>query len=209
MGSTLKRSSSLRGGHAQACRSRRSCGASATARRQRAVNKATVTSAFLQSTVLPARHAEMLGHEVKGVAIELGEQDEGCLQCVEGRVGERRQAGVPRLQREPLEVEGQVLPYEYRVAGEGAQLPVGIGEARCAGKRLIGDAGQPLHVQRDRQAGIDELREAPSDGKASVRANSAQLDDAVVDRVETGGLGVDEDKLGRACGHGRQDTRRP
>ena len=88
----------------------------------------------LQGAMRATWQAEVLGHEVQRVAVELGKQKEGGLQRVEGRVGERRLAGAARLQRQPFEVEGQVLTHERRRADEGAQLRVRVGEARRAGQ---------------------------------------------------------------------------
>ncbi len=135
--------------------------------------------------------------------------------------GERRQepAGEPeRVERRVLErlhprlgeghveeagVEREVVGHEHGVAQELDEPRHRLGRRRLAVDHGRRDPSQPGDPARDVAAGVDELLERVDD-LAADEADGRDLDQAVVARPGSGGLGVDDDERGLVGGHGGQ-----
>ena len=144
---------------------------------------------------------ELLDEDGQRVPVELGVEQQRGVERVEPVRDERRRAGAPRRRGQVFPVERRVVPDEDRVAGELAQAGERLRGSRGAGDVRVRDAREPGDEQRDRHAGVDQCREPSGDGEVFVQAHGADVDDAVGERVEAGGLGVDDHELGARTGH--------
>jgi len=152
------------------------------------------------------REAELLDEDRQGVSVKLGVEQERRLQRVEPVAGERRDLGAPGRLAEMVPVEGGVVGHQQGVAGELLQAGQRRGGGRSPVEVCVGDAGQPRDEERDRDPGVHQRREPGRDGEVLVQPHGADVDDAVVPRVEAGGLRVDDHELGAAAGHGPRIT---
>ncbi|MDE3113155.1 MAG: hypothetical protein KGK34_09465 [Chloroflexota bacterium] len=95
------------------------------------------------------------------------------------------------------------MPDQRRVlAQESDEARHRVLERRRAREVAVGDAGQARDRPRQRAARVDEGDEAIGRRERAVRrrgqADGTDLDDAVRDRIEAGGLEVDRDELLRS-----------
>ena len=179
-----------------AARSRRRSVSESSAARSRSARKQAGRGPHVgEGPVRRLAEVEQRGEGAEAVAVDLGQEQQRGLQRVEAAGGRRRRAAARRRRAQHGEVEGDVLADDHGVAGEGAQLLVGRGEGRRAGEVVGRDAGQPLDLQGQRTARVDQGAPGGRDAQGGVEARSPDLDHAVAARVEPGGLGVDDDEL--------------
>ena len=141
-----------------------------------------------QGAMRRPREAELLDEDRQGVSVKLGVEQERRLQRVEPVAGERRDLGAPGRLAEMVPVEGGVVGHQQGVAGELLQAGQRRGGGRSPVEVCVGDAGQPRDEERDRDPGVHQRREPGRDGEVLVQPHGADVDDAVVPRVEAGGL---------------------
>ena len=97
------------------------------------------------------------------------------------------------LQEQHIESE-EVVPDERVIAEERLKLSSGLVRGRRARYIAITYARQPLDGVGHRPVWIDEGLE-PLDDAPLIEANGADLDDAVVVRIQAGGLKVQRDVM--------------
>ena len=149
------------------------------------------------------RDAELVGQDGEGVAVELRVQQQRGFERVEPGVGQRRQTRPAGTGRQVVAVEADVVAGQYGAAGEVAQRREGIAERRCAAHIGVADVHEACDGQRDRHSRVDERREVFDDLQVGAQAHRADVDDPIVLRIQPGGLGVEDDELGRGGGgHG-------
>ena len=100
-----------------------------------------------------------------------------------------------------LAVEGDVVPDEDGVAGERPEAGEASANGGAPARSASRDADHAGDEEGDRHAGIDERRKRSTIARSWPEADGADVDDAVAQRVEAGGLGVERrrTRVGRAA----------
>jgi len=137
------------------------------------------------------RDAEALGQRTERVAGQRRQQDRGQLPCVEARVLEQQ-----TLLAHESEVEGDVVSDDREATGEPHHRPGDLLEARLVKYIPVADAGKHGDFEGDRAARVDQ-RSILLDNLSIGELDSADLDDGVSLRVDTGRFQVQRDECSR------------
>ena len=140
------------------------------------------------------RASERAGNGRELVVREIGPQRAGDFHGIQNRYPTENQAVPGRFMGQKIHVELCVVGQQHRAGAELHECRQDLIESGLSGHVLVPDPVDPRRTGRDRDARIDEALEvAHLIGERE--ANAGQFHDPFTRRHQSGGLGIEGDKL--------------